>query len=342
MTKASGVSESRESRSLGSLGSLGVSNCKLYYSQEGNYKKATPYAHTLASTEVYPKTCSLPSLPKPTSYHALFMTTGTKPVVASCGGYHGDGPWLNSCVVWDSDKKRWDQNMMSALPDIRRGQHHSAVTIENVGVYILGGIGWNSAMSKSDFLPANSLQWIRGPGLPSDVTSWSTGCAVPVSCTSFIFIRFGVIREYKIDLANPTSDQGWMDAKRWPAIPRRLNFACARTEKYVLIAGGNVIKDKRAYTKGETYILDIATRKVRLGGNLVTPRYNHNLATVTTGGLTKTFALGGNRSGGKYLSTVEEWDEDNLKWKPAGNLKVARSEFAAITVPLSVVCPGSG
>ena len=32
MTKASGVSESRESRSLGSLGSLGVSNCKLYYS----------------------------------------------------------------------------------------------------------------------------------------------------------------------------------------------------------------------------------------------------------------------------------------------------------------------
>ena len=37
MTKASGVSESRESRSLGSLGSLGVSNCKLYYSQKYIY-----------------------------------------------------------------------------------------------------------------------------------------------------------------------------------------------------------------------------------------------------------------------------------------------------------------
>ena len=276
------------------------------------------------------------------------MTTGTKPVVASCGGYHGDGPWLNSCVVWDSDKKRWDQNMMSALPDIRRGQHHSAVTIENVGVYILGGIGsYGSSRSNrsTDFLPANSFQWIRGPELPSDVFSVSTGCAVPVSCTSFIFISFGVIREYKIDLANPTSDQGWMDAKRWPAIPRRLNFACARTEKYVLIAGGNVIKDKRAYTKGETYILDIATRTVRQGGNMALPRKYHKLATVTTGGLTKTFALGGETTKRyKYTSTatVEEWDEYNQKWKPAGNLKEAKGHFAATTVPLSVVCPGSG
>ena len=74
---------------------------------------------------------------------------------------------------------------------------------------------------------------------------------------------------------------------------------------------------------------------------MVKPRQVH-LATVTTGGLTKTFALGGYGPGGKYTSTVEEWDEDNLKWKPAGNLKEARAEFAAITVPLSVVCPGSG
>ena len=89
-----------------------------------------------------------------------------------------------------------------------------------------------------------------------------------------------------------------------------------------------------------TKIIDIATRKVRLGGNLVTPRYNHHLASVTTGGLTKTFALGGKFWG--YLSTVEEWDEDNLKWKPAGNMKEARTVFAATTVPLSVICPSSG
>ena len=92
-----------------------------------------------------------------------------------------------------------------------------------------------------------------------------------------------------------------------------------------------------------TKIIDIATRKVRLGGNLVTPRYYHNLATVTTGGLTKTFALGGRSPRWlNYISSVEEWDEDNLKWKPAGNMKEARDEFAAVSVPLSVVCPGSG
>ena len=79
---------------------------------------------------------------------------------------------------------------------------------------------------------------------------------------------------------------------------------------------------------------------MRLGGNLVTPRAYHRLATVTTGGLTKAFAFGGSRLFGNiYHSSVEEWDEDNLKWKPAGNMKEARTVFAAITVPLSVVCP---
>ena len=104
-----------------------------------------------------------------------------------------------------------------------------------------------------------------------------------------------------------------------------------------MIAGGYYGKygNKKV---SSTKIIDIATRKVRLGGNLVTPREFHRLTTVTTGGLTKTFALGGYDG----ASTVEEWDEDNLKWKPAGNLKEARAEFAAITVPLSVVCPGSG
>ena len=75
---------------------------------------------------------------------------------------------------------------------------------------------------------------------------------------------------------------------------------------------------------------------------MATQRAYPRLASVTTGGLTKTFALGGFGPGQKYLSSVEEWDEDNLKWKPAGNLKEAKSRFAAITVPLSVVCPGSG
>ena len=135
-----------------------------------------------------------------------------------------------------------------------------------------------------------------------------------------------------------------MPANRWPSISSRFAQACARTGSYVLIAGGyrddsskhlsSCCLDVYCCTK----IINIATRQVRLGGNLITPRYNHHLASVTTGGLTKTFALGGYDG----ASTVEEWDEDNLKWKPAGNLKEAKAQFAAVTVPLSVVCPGSG
>ena len=155
----------------------------------------------LTSTEVYPKTCTTPSLPEPTSNHVLFMTVGTKPVVASCGGHQST--LIDSCVVWDSDKQRWDERMMSPLLE-KRG-HHSVVTFENVGVYIIGGKGSKNSKSTSVFLPANSLQWTRGPELPKDVsTSSSRGCAVSVSNISFIYIHNGIIREYKIDNANPT------------------------------------------------------------------------------------------------------------------------------------------
>ena len=126
-----------------------------------------------------------------------------------------------------------------------------------------------------------------------------------------------------------------MDENRWPAIFDKRNWAfqgCARIGSYVLIAGG---WGNGVGGLSSTKIIDITTRQVRLGGNLITPRYNHHLATVTTGGLTKTFAFGGYDG----AATVEEWDEDNLKWKPAGNLKEAKSGFAATTVPLSVVCP---
>ena len=123
--------------------------------------------------------------------------------------------------------------------------------------------------------------------------------------------------------------------------PPRHWVGCARIGSSVLIAGGY---RRREYQR-DTYIFDIANRTRRLGGFLATPRAYYHLATVTTGGLTKTFALGGYRNNLFHSSVatlhVEEWDENNLKWKPAGNLKDAKSGFAAVTVPLSVVCPGS-
>ena len=119
----------------------------------------------LASTEVYPeiKTCSTPSLPKKTIGAALFMTAGTTPEVAYCGGQSND-KYLDSCVVWNSYNHRWDEHRMGPLLHKRRNP--SVVTFENVGVYVIGGDGSKNSQSTSDFLPANSLQWKRGPGLP--------------------------------------------------------------------------------------------------------------------------------------------------------------------------------
>ena len=165
--------------------------------------------------------------------------------------------------------------------------------------------------------------------MPNDISESSFGCAVPVSATSFIVINSGAIREYEVDVENPTSSGGWLDANRWPVLSSRTRQGCARTEKSVIIAGG--------YNNGEdlssTQVLDIATRQVQIVGNLATPRRALQLASLTTGGMTKIFALGG---GG---SNVEEWDEDGKNWKPAPDMEEARSYFGAVTVPLSMVCP---
>ena len=172
--------------------------------------------------------------------------------------------------------------------------------------------------------------------MPSDVSTSSYGCAVPVSNTSFIYINDGVIREYEIDIGNPTSNAGWMDANRWPVFSNIFFQECARIGNYILINGGFGNSGRLSSTK----IIDIATRQVQDGGNMATPRAYHGIATVTTGGMTKTFALGG-ADYWTYKSSVEEWDEENLTWNPADDLEEARYIFAVITVPLSMVCSDS-
>ena len=294
----------------------------------------------LTSTEVYPQTsgCSIPSLPEARADHALFLTAGTNPLVAYCGGRDSIGSYSDSCVVWDSVHKRWDESMMSPLLQLRGW--HSVVTIEYIGVYAMAGYGGtagssNSALTTSEFLPANSLQWTQGPSLPNGLGSY--GCAVAISASSFLYIEGGVIREYEIDVDNPTSSGGWLEENRWPVLSYRRNQGCARIENSVLIAGGR--GDGGSYLSS-TKVLDIATRQVQIVGNLATPRGYFHLATVSTGGMTKTFALGG-YDGSVRLSNVEEWNENDNNWKQAANLEEAKEEFAAVTVPLRLVCPVS-
>ena len=172
--------------------------------------------------------------------------------------------------------------------------------------------------------------------MPSDISEHFSSCSVPVSASSFIVINSGAIREYEIDIENPATSGGWLDENRWSVLSSRILQGCARTEKSVIIAGG--------YNNGylsSTEVLDIATRQVEIVVNLATPRTYFQLASVTTDGITRIFALGGsiNMMSGSTTSSVEEWDEDGKNWKPAADLEEAKNELAAIAVPLSLVCP---
>merc|ERR1712088_1008512 len=147
--------------------------------------------------------------------------------------------------------------MMSSLLEAR--VYHSVVTIENIGVYVIGGSDGATALTTSEFLPANSLQWTEGPNLPSDISEDFTSCAVPISATSFIVISNGVIREYEIDAADPTTSGGWLDANRWPVLSSRTRQGCARTEKSVIIAGGfTEVIGRTTEVLSSTNVLDIA------------------------------------------------------------------------------------
>jgi len=177
--------------------------------------------------------------------------------------------------------------------------------------------------------------------LPSDISEQPSGCSVPVSPSSFIVISSGAIREYEIDIENPATSGGWLDENRWPVLSSRFAQGCARTEKSVIIAGGLIFGEDYGEALSSTEVLDIATRQVEIVVNLATPRSFFQLASVTTDGITRIFALGGsiNMMSGSTTSSVEEWDEDGKNWKPAADLEEARSDFAAINVPLSLVCP---
>ena len=109
---------------------------------------------------------------------------------------------------------------------------------------------------------------------------------------------------------------------------------CAKLGNKVILAGGSNGEE----VLQSTLVLDITTRTISTGGDMATPRYAFNLATISRGGGDTTFAIGG-ESGTEQLDTVEEWEEESSTWKAAGNLDTARSHFGVVTVPKDIICP---
>merc|ERR1712226_1443218 len=245
--------------------------------------------------------------------------------IASCGGYAG-GYSTASCLVLDLENQRWDESRMGNLTTPRSG---GAVVELKQGVLFLGGFG---SETTSDFLATGSLQWQQGPRLPQAMTSF---CAVPVSPTKFLTINGDKIHEFDAAIAGPTSEEGWRDSTLWPTLETSIyGHSCIKHGNKVILAGG--------YGGGgvsqSTEVLDITTRTISTGGDMATPRYAFNLATISRGGGDTTFAIAG-LSSEEDLNTVEEWEEETSTWKAGGNLDIARYAFGVVTIPKNIICP---
>jgi len=289
----------------------------------------------LSSVEVYPSTsgCSPPDLPAIRHGHTTFLTAGSNPVVATCGGrVGGNYDATASCLVLDQSNHRWDESRMG---DLTMPRALTAVaTLNSVGVFIIGGLETNNLRS-SNFLAAGQMQWQEGPPLPVDMYS---PCAVTITPTSFLSIFGDHICEFDAAIDGPTSINGWKEAGRLKT-NREGWGGCAKIGQKVIIAGG-------LYNWGvlrSTEVLDLDTREITSGGDMASPRIWIHLATIRREGEEKVFAVGGSSDSlSTSLNTVEELveEEESTTWATADSfLGQRKGSFGAVALPEELICP---
>ena len=286
----------------------------------------------LSSSEIFPNTdnCSQPSLPEPREDHVVFATAEEDPRVAVCGGSNQNGDKLASCLVLDREAQTWDETMMDSLPQPR--YNHAAVTLKNIGTYLIGGFLFSNNRRTTDFLPAGGRQWMSGPSIPVEMNQ---PCAFVIGKRSFLTIFQINIREFEVDVNDPTSFDGWQEATKWPQLltNRRKGPGCARIGQRVIIAGGHSVEVERS-----TEVLNLETRTIEYAQDLNTAREYFHIVTIITEGVERTIALGG-YDFSTYLDSVEELNPDTLIWRKSPlNLVERRYQFGAVELPKSLVC----
>ena len=186
------------------------------------------------------------------------------------------------------------------------------------------------------FLPSRSQHWVSGPMVPTDMVN---PCSIEISERSFLAIQYANILEYQVDPANPTSDDGWQDATKWPQLRTSRGSwpGCAKvSSEKVVIAGGQGLSGSSLRS---AEILDLSTRKIQATYDLRDARRHFHILTIRTNGIERAFALGGKQDDSTWLDSVEEFDPENLTWRVAkAKLAKTRSFFGAVALPRSIVC----
>ena len=228
-------------------------------------------------------------------------------------------------------KQGFSEAMIGQLPQ-KRG-YHAAVSVENIGTYLIGGAISNNART-TDFLEASSKKWVAGPAIPVDMDE---PCAVKISNQNFLIVSSSYIREYEVDITDPTSSSGWQSATKWPQLQtsRIQNPGCSKIDNHVVFAGG--------WSSGflqSTEVLDLTTKSLVNAGDLNTPRSYFHMATIRRDGQQLLLAFGGYTGPSSYLTSVEQFNPNNNTWTLAPTTMVrVRRLFAAVVVPTKMVCP---
>ena len=116
--------------------------------------------------------CPLPPLPNANSDHVLLLTPEN--LLLSCGG----DAHPRACIFLDVAAATWNQH--SSLTEQREGS--VAITLPG-GSFIFGGM---QSPKSSDYLPANSQTWEKGPAIYGD--GIDRGCGVKVNDTALLLI----------------------------------------------------------------------------------------------------------------------------------------------------------
>ena len=110
---------------------------------------------------------------------------------------------------------------------------------------------------------------------------------------------------------------------------------CVKLGDKIIIAGGH---DGRT-TLQTTEILDLTSRTISKGGNLVTPRRRFHMITFDNNGDSTTLALGGKDDDRNALKSIEKWNPETETWSEGEEqLEEKRSDFGLVAAPKNLVC----
>ena len=276
-------------------------------------------------------TCSPPPLPRRQTRLVTFLTAGSNPSIATCGGVTG-GDKVNDCLVLDVENQDWKTGVIGPL--INSGNIYQAVVTMSNAVYVIGGF---YASDKMEMLLAGTTHWQEGPPPPVDTWTGSGDmvfpCAVAISETSFLSMFETTIIEFD------TSSAGWKDLSTYPKLKTKRGYwpGCAKLGSKVIISGGG---GNGWRSHKSTEILDLEDKTLSSGGDMIETRRHFHILNVNN----KLFAIGGIgdagwESGNPASSSVEEWDPSTSTWsKLSTGLEDERSSFGAVVVSKDLVC----